>query len=122
MSGLTISFAVPIIFLVAACENSGANYTPIIDGPTNPNYNVDLSECQSLAASGAGIDERTAGAVATGAVVAGASSAIWNGKNIGKAAGIGALAGLTTSEVRKNSERETIVKRCMVGRGYNVIG
>ena len=116
--------AIPVIFLAAACDNSGASYTPVIDGPVGPNYNADLSQCQALAASGATVDERTAGSVATGAAVAGASSVIWNdnSNNLGEAAAVGAVAGLTADLIQKNSDREAIVKNCMRGRGYNVVG
>ncbi|MBV1896901.1 MAG: glycine zipper family protein [Rhodobacteraceae bacterium] len=118
------SVAIPIVFLAAACTNSGSSYTPVIDGPVGPNYNADLSQCQALAASGATVDERTAGSVATGAAVAGASSVIWNdnSNNLGEAAAVGAVAGLTADLIQKNSDREAIVKNCMRGRGYNVVG
>ncbi|MBV1927502.1 MAG: glycine zipper family protein [Rhodobacteraceae bacterium] len=116
--------AIPVIFLAAACDNSGASYTPVIDGPVGPNYNADLSQCQALAASGATVDGRTAGSAATGAAVAGASSVIWNdnSNNLGEAAAVGAVAGLTADLIQKNSDREAIVKNCMRGRGYNVVG
>ena len=124
MRRLTRCLTVPIVCLAAACENSGANYTPIIDGSVGANYEVDLAECQALAASGATLDGRSAGAAATGAAVAGASSVIWNGNssNLGEAAAVGALAGLTSSAIRKNAEREAVVRNCMSGRGYNVVG
>lgn len=115
--------AVPVVCLLGACDNSGANYTPVIDGPVNAAYTADLSACQSLAASGATIDGRTAGAAASGAVIAGASSVIWNDNsdNLGEAAAIGAVVGLASGLVQKNAEREAIVKNCMRGRGYNVL-
>lgn len=124
MSRVRLIFAVPIVCFAAACENSGANYTPVIDGALGANYNADLSSCQALAASGETVDGRTVGAAATGAAVAGASSVIWNGNssNLGEAAAVGALAGLASGAVRKNVERENIVKNCMRGRGYNVVG
>ena len=124
MSYLAKFAVVPIVGLLAACDNSGANYTPIIDGPVSANYNVDLSQCQALAASGAAIDERTAAAVATGAVVGGASSVIWNdnSSNLGEAAAVGAVVGLASGLVQKSAAREAVVKNCMRGRGYNVVG
>lgn len=124
MSHLTKLLVIPIVCLVGACANSGANYTPVIDGAVNANYTADLSQCQALAASGATFDERTAGAVATGAVVGGASSVIWNDNsdNLGQAAAVGAVVGLTSALVEKNAQREAIVKNCMRGRGYNVVG
>lgn len=117
---------VPVIALVAACTNSGANYTPVIDGPLGPNYSNDLAQCQNLAASQATVDASTAGAAATGAGVAAASSAIFNGtgsgNNVGEAAAVGAIVGATSSAVNNNRNKEVIVRNCMRGRGYNVIG
>lgn len=116
-------YIAPLAFLVGACANSGANYTPVIDGPVGPNYNADLAECQALAASQPLADGKTAGAVAVGAGVGAATSAILDdGDSIGEAAAVGALGGLTSSAVQKNAKRESIVRNCMRGRGYNVVG
>lgn len=124
MPHLSKIFVISAVFFIGACENSGANYTPVIDGAVNANYTADLSQCQALAASGATVDGRTAGAVATGAVVGGASSVIWNDNSnkLGEAAAVGAVVGLTSALVQKNAQREAIVKNCMRGRGYNVVG
>lgn len=115
---------IPLISLVAACANSGANYKPVIDGAVGPNYGTDLAQCQSLAASDAQVDGSTAGAVAAGAGLGAASSVIWEGNssNAGEAAAVGALAGLTSNAIRKNEKRESIVRNCMRNRGYNVVG
>lgn len=116
--------AVSFVCLLAACENSGANYTPVIDGPVGPNYSADLSQCQALAASQASIDSSTGRDVAIGAGLAGASSVIINdnSNNLGEAAAVGALVGLTSNAIQKNTSREAVVKNCMRGRGYNVVG
>ncbi|TMV06912.1 glycine zipper family protein [Ruegeria sediminis] len=114
---------VPLVCLVGACANSGANYQPVIDGPVGPNYNADLAQCQSLAASQPLADGKTAGSVAVGAGVGAATSAILDdGDNLGEAAAVGALGGLTSSAIQKNAQRESIVRNCMRGRGYNVVG
>ncbi len=112
------------VSLLAACANSGANYTPVVDGPKGEKYQADLANCQALAASGKPVDGRVAGSTATGAALAGASSVIWNGNssNLGEAAAVGALAGLTSGLVRRNAEQESIVVNCMARRGHNVIG
>ncbi|WP_425091906.1 glycine zipper family protein [Tropicimonas sp. S265A] len=110
--------------LMSACANSGANYVPVIDGAVGPNFNSDLAQCQNLAASQSVVDGRTAGSAATGAAVAGASSVIFNDNsdNLGRAAAVGALAGATGSAIQNNANREAIVRNCMRGRGYNVVG
>lgn len=124
MPRLTPLVAVPLVALVAACANSGANYRPVVDGPVGDHYEADLADCQALAASGATVDGRTAGSAVAGAGVGAATSVIWNNNssNAGEAAAVGALLGLTGDLARKNAERESIVKRCMSGRGHNVVG
>ncbi len=110
--------------VLAACANAGANYAPVIDGATGPNYASDLAQCQQLAASQPTLDGTTAGAVAVGAGTAAAGSVIFNDNSddLGDAAAVGAVAGLTGDLIRKNTQRENIVKNCMRGRGYNVVG
>lgn len=109
---------------VSACANSGANYVPVVDGPVGPNFNADLAQCQGLAATQSQVDGRTAAAAATGAGVAGASSVIFNDNSddLGRAAAVGALAGVTSDAIQRNANREAIVRNCMRGRGYNVVG
>ncbi len=116
--------ALSLIGGLAACENSGANYSPVIDGPVGQNYNVDLAQCQQLAASQPTLDSDTAGAVAVGAGTAAVGSVIVNDNSddLGDAAAVGAIAGLTGDLFSKNAQRESIVKNCMRGRGYNVVG
>lgn len=114
----------PLVLAVSACSNSGAGYQPVVDGPKGESYNADLAACQSLAASQPAVDGNTAGAAAAGAVGGAATSAIINDSSddIGRAAAVGLLAGLTGDAVRKNSQRESIIKNCMRGRGHNVVG
>lgn len=123
MSFLKYSLSAAIL-LTAACTNTGADYTPIVDGPTGPNFNADLAQCQQLSQQQAIVDGDTAATAATAAGVAGASSVIFNGNssNLGEAAAVGALTGLASGSLRNNREREEIIRRCMRGRGYNVVG
>lgn len=117
-------FLLPVTLAVTACANSGANYEPVVDGPKGPTFYADLNACQSLAASQSTVDGNTAGAAAVGAVGGAATNAIWNDSsdNIGEAAAIGAIAAVTGDAVRKNNQREAIIKNCMRGRGHNVVG
>ena len=114
-----------LITVLGACTNSGANYTPVIDGPVGPNYGSDLAQCQSLAASQASVDGGTAGSAVVGAGVGAATSAIINSGSRSKArdaAAVGAIAGVTSDVVQKEKNKEAIVRNCMRGRGYNVVG
>lgn len=124
MPRLFTLITVPALLLAAACANSGANYTPVIDGPKGPNYEADLAACQQLAASGGAVDGRVAGSTAAGAGIGAASAVIWDGNssNLGEAAAVGAIAGLASGVARQNARRENIVRNCMAGRGYRVLG
>jgi hypothetical protein len=115
---------VPALLLAGACTNTGANYVPIIDGPVGPNYQSDLLQCQQLAASQASVDGTTAGNAALGAAGAAATTAIIqdSSDNLGRAAAAGALIGAGADVYAKNQNKEVIVRNCMRGRGYNVVG
>lgn len=115
---------VPAVLLIGACANSGANYQPVIDGPIGPNYSNDLAQCQALAASQSSVDGTTAGNAAIGAAGAAATTAIIqdSSDNLGRAAAAGALVGAGADVIAKNQNKEVIVRNCMRGRGYNVVG
>lgn len=116
--------AIPVIALVAACSNMGASYTPVIDGPVGPNYASDLAACQALARQQGVVSGNTAGAALAGAAVGGGSAAIINnkGSNARDAAAVGALVAGGASAASNMSKQQTIVRNCMRGRGYNVVG
>ncbi len=118
------SLILPTILVAGACTNTGANYQPIVDGPVGPNYNVDLQQCQQLAASQASVDGSTAGNAALGAAGAAATTAIIqdSSDNLGRAAAAGALIGAGADVYAKNQNKEVLVRNCMRGRGYNVVG
>lgn len=114
---------VPLVCLVTACTNTGANYTPIIDGPVGPNYANDLAQCQQLARSQATLDQGTARTALTGAAVAGGATAILDneGNNVRDAALVGALVGGSASALQNQSNQEAIIRNCMRQRGYRVV-
>ena len=115
---------VPVLALASACANTGASYQPVIDGPVGPNYSIDLAECQNLAATQPGLSSDTGVNVAAGAGAAAVGTALVNnrGTNVRDAAAVGAVAGLAASAVQANQDKEVIVRNCMRGRGYNVVG
>ena len=119
-----LSLILPAILVSGACTNTGANYQPIVDGPVGPNYNEDLQQCQQLAASQSGVDGSTAGNAAIGAAGAAAVTGIVqdSSDNLGRAAVAGALVGAGADVINKNQNKEVIVRNCMRGRGYNVVG
>ncbi len=114
----------PALALAGACTNVGANYQPVIDGPVGPNYQSDLANCQALARSQPTLDSNTAGAAAIGAAGAAATTAIIDdsASDLGRAAVAGALVGAGASAISNTQNQEVIVRNCMRGRGYNVVG
>ncbi|WP_254444265.1 MULTISPECIES: glycine zipper family protein [unclassified Ruegeria] len=114
----------PVLLMAAACTNVGANYQPIVDGPVGPNYNADLAQCQALARTQPTVDGNTAGAAAIGAAGAAGTKAIIDdsASDLGRAAVAGALVGAGASALQNTQNQEVIVRNCMRGRGYNVVG
>ena len=124
MSNRKKYMVLPAVLLVGACASSGANYTPIIDGNIGPNYNADLAQCQALARTQPTVDGRTAGAAAIGAAGAAGTKAIIDdsASDLGRTAVAGALIGAGASALQNTQNQEVIVRNCMRGRGYNVVG
>jgi outer membrane lipoprotein SlyB len=115
-----LAVAALVVLTMAGCATRGANYQPLIDtkGRDQAQLAQDTSECQVFAkqrmdaASGA-----VAGAV-LGAVI-GALLMPHGFRNQG--AGYGALFGGASGAGSANDTQETIVKRCLAGRGYSVL-
>lgn len=126
--------ALPLVAALglSACANTGADYTPIVDGPYSSSFSTDLDACQKVAehrsyTNGDVQSEAAFGAVSTGLVTglitgigegdvgAGIAGALIGGAIGGVAAGVG-------QSWDTSGERKTIVVSCMKGRGHNVVG
>lgn len=108
--------------LVAACADSGANYTPILDGPPSATFQSDLAACQALARNQRQFDQETAGAAVLGA---GAGALLGAADDDGDALGgavAGALAAGAAGAINASERREAIVVECLRGRGHRVVG
>lgn len=108
--------------LLAACADSGANYTPILDGPVTAGYQSDLAACQTLARDQRQFDQETIGAAALGA---GAGAVLGHLDEDGEAlsgAIVGGLAGGAAGAVDASERRKAIVIECLRGRGHRVVG
>ena len=112
--------------MLSACADT---YQPVIDpkGVDMGNYQNDLLECRQLAqqvdasgntATDAGIG--ALGGAALGAVV----GAI--GGNAGAGAAIGGVTGLAggaaSGGISNTQRQKMIINRCLIGRGYKVLG
>lgn len=108
---------IPVLALLAACTTTDEI---IIDkqGVDMSRYNQDLAECRSYATE-VQTGKKVAKGAASGAVVGGLIGAITG--NAGEAAGVGAVGGGAKGASRGEQEEVQVVKRCLRGRGYNVL-
>lgn len=110
------------VTLMSACADTGAQVTPILDGPPSASYDADLAECRALARNQRQFDQETLGAAALGA---GAGAVLGHWDDDGDALGgavAGALAGGVASAVDVSERRAAIVLTCLRGRGHRVVG
>lgn len=117
-----VFIALTTLPLIAACADSGANYQPILDGPSTPAFQADLTACQTLASNQRQLNQEFLGAAALGA---GAGAALGKIDDEGDAIGgaiAGAIAGGAASAINVNERREAIVIECLRGRGHRVVG
>jgi len=108
--------------LVTACADTGAKYTPILDGTPSAAYQADLADCQALARNQRQFDQDAAGAAALGA---GAGALLGAADDDGTALGgavAGALAGGVAGIANSAEHRQAIVIECLRGRGHRVVG
>jgi len=111
--------------LLASCSSiedlTGNN--PIIDtqGVNFARYDVDLRQCQDYADEVAIAQQAGSGTI-TGAVVGGVFGAVIGDSDTAKkGAGIGAIGGAVRGVGDGMRERERVIKRCLMGRGYRVL-
>jgi len=118
MKGAILVF---VVFTLAGCA---AHHRPVVDlatsGKTPEQYESDRAQCQSLASQAPGPDSMGAGGAAVGAGL-GALTAVILGVNAGTGAGLGALYGGVSGLGQGAAIQAEAVRRCMAGRGYNVL-
>ena len=84
-------------------------------------YQTDLADCQRYAAS-VKTGEKTAKGAASGAVVGGLIGAITGGSSgAATGAGVGAVGGGARGANEGEETEVQVVKRCLSGRGYQVL-
>lgn len=124
---------VTVLAMLAGCATPpegagrgyGAEYTPVIDmrGVDAEKYDDDLGDCRAYAAQIDPAGRAAAGAIAgalAGALLSAAAGGhgYYNRQN----AGLGAVLGAGTAGADGLRDAKTIIMRCMIGRGYNVLG
>jgi len=116
---------VSALSLLTACSGFGrtASRSPIVDlkGVDLGAYQRDRSECEAYGdevSMGQQVLTSTAGGAAAGAVIGAAAG---NSDTAKRAAGIGGGFGALRGTRRALSEREMVVRNCLLGRGYRVL-
>lgn len=119
MRRLTLAF-VAIFISISGCATRGAGYVPLVDmkGKSELEFSSDTADCQQYAKrrmdAGAGA---AAGAIAGALLGAFLAPRGYKNEVAGKAAVLGGVAGAGDA----NESQEAIIKRCLAGRGYNVL-
>lgn len=84
-------------------------------------YQHDLSECRAYSDQ-VSVAGRSVGGAAGGAVVGGLiGAAAGNSSTAQRTAGVGAVAGGAGGAASGYTERQKVVRNCMIGRGYRVL-
>ena len=123
---MKIHYLAIIAVSLAACASSVEDLTgnnPIIDsqGVNMAQYNLDLDACQQYADEVEIAQKATTGVV-SGAVIGGVFGAVIGNSNTAqRGAGIGAVGGGARGVGEGLRERERVIKRCLMGRGYRVL-
>jgi hypothetical protein len=107
--------------MTVGCATRGANYTPLVDfrpGQEERRMQSDLDECRAMA--GGRID--TGALAAAGAVIFGVIGVLLAAKGYrNEVGGTMAAIGLAHGADDGLGRQEDIIKRCMAGRGWNVL-
>lgn len=105
---------------LAVLAGCAAHPEPIVDtkGVDMSRYETDLEEC-SVYADQVHMEKGVAKGAAGGAVVGAATGAISG--NAAEGAGYGSIWGATRSGLDADEVKQDVVKRCLRGRGYNVL-
>lgn len=114
-----------ILGLLTACGSVQDVFMdePIVDtrGLNLAQYNQDLMECQLIAEQVDVTEDAVVGAVVGGAVGGAVGAAVGNSDTAQRGAGAGAILGGVRETGRGLREKERVVRRCLLGRGYRVL-
>ena len=111
--------ALAVIMLVG-CATRGANYVPLVDMKNRDpvTFNQDVVECQQYAKQRL---DAAGGAIAGALIGALIGTALSPRGYRNETAGYGATVGAISGGAQANETQEVIIKRCLSGRGYNVL-
>lgn len=114
-----------LVLFLTGCRNVEeiTGNTPIIDtqGVNMAQYEVDLQDCYAYADQ-VQVGRQAAVGAAAGAAVGGVFGAVIGDSDTAqRGAGVGAVGGGARGVGRGLQERERVIRRCLMGRGYRVL-
>jgi hypothetical protein len=110
--------------VLVGCATSGADYQPIVDtkGINAAQYQNDLAECQSIAQQTQPVGNAAAKDAGAGAAIGAVLGSIGGNKtSVMQSAGVGAVMGGLSGGASSIKEKNTVLRNCLRGRGYNVL-
>jgi hypothetical protein len=120
MRAMTLTLLVGASAWLAGCA---AHPDPIIDmkGVDEEEFATDWAECEAYSEE-VSVAKGTAKGAGLGAVIGAAAGAIGGDSgDVAEGAAYGGLYGGTGSGLDAKRDKEYVFKRCMAGRGYNVL-
>lgn len=118
------TFLVMILTFSCATTNDGLPSTRVITdvkGVDIQQYNQDLYDCRQYAAQIDVGGDALSGLIAGAIVGAAIGAAVGNSDTAERAAGIGAISGVSEGAADALSEQDMVIKKCLIGRGYKVL-
>ena len=109
---------------ITGCATTGSNFAPMVDlqGKTQAQYSTDLADCQVYAKQLAdGAQSAMAGAVVGALLGVALAAAAGSQYSRTATARVGALTGAVGAGARGNESQQDVIRRCLAGRGYNVL-
>lgn len=117
---MKITLAALALLVVSGCATRGSSFTPLVDmkGRDWAVFSQDTGECQLYARQTADAASGAAAGAVIGALLGAALAPRGYRSNV---AGYGAVAGGLGGATGANNSQENIIRRCLSGRGYNVL-
>lgn len=114
-----------IVLMFSGCASTrgtGSDYRPLVDTKDHDMAKLtqDTEDCQAYARQVAGAADQAAAGAAFGAVFGALIMAAVGGSSR-DGAWVGALSGGVSGAGKGEHDQRTVISRCLVGRGYNVL-
>jgi uncharacterized protein YcfJ len=112
--------------LASGCATVDKTYRPIVDltGVDPAKYESDLADCRMFAKQTLDAEQTAVAGAVAGALLGVAIGAVFglSGRDLSQIAGASAVAGAAGGAGQGYQNQTTIVKNCLLHRGYKVLG